>query len=217
MTLNLRAAPPPPPPAPPIPSRIDDAQPDFDNKTDAYLNWLEAFREWLDGAHDWLADFPDWGDELRRSMLAAQAAAQKAQWAAEQVAGAQPWRPGAAYAVDDAVWSGTGGDRLFRCRVAVNGSTTPPEDDPAHWSFTGASTEVDPTSGPTRVTLQRDAAGRISGAAFTQSGRDGAIALTRNNDGRITQASTTYEGRTRIETPRYDADGALIGVTAAVV
>lgn len=74
-----------PPQAPPVPSRRNDQQVEFDIKTDAYLGWQETFRAWL-------ASFRDWVIGVRTTTLDARdvaiAAATASATAADAAAGA---------------------------------------------------------------------------------------------------------------------------------
>jgi len=157
------------------------------------------------------------GDALNAA-LAAATAAKQAQFASEQVSGAKPWVPGGTYAVDEMRW-GTEGSagQLFRCTVPVSGSNTPPQDDAAHWKFVGATTSVDPTSGPTSQVMVYDANGEFTQEQFMLNGRAGAITITCNAAGDPVKVVTDYQGLTRTEVVEYNADGTIKRVTATVV
>jgi len=149
------APPSPPPEAVPIPNRRTDAQPDFDTKTDAYLNWLETFRGWMGAARDWLACFPAWADGVMASANQAATDAQAAAIAAGQAALAaqtsfagKTWVPGADYAVNDIAFGVTTPGIPYRCYLAIAGSDVPPENDLAHWVAIGVSTLSIPANPP---------------------------------------------------------------------
>ena len=149
------APPSPPPEAVPIPNRRTDAQPDFDVKTDAYLNWLETFRGWMGAARDWLACFPAWADGVMASANQAATDAQAAAIAAGQAAlvaqsalGAQTWSAGASYAAGAIVFGPLNPGIAYRCFADVSGSAIEPENDPAHWAAVGGTSVSLPANPP---------------------------------------------------------------------
>ena len=154
-----------------------------------------------------------------KAALAAVADAQKAQFAAEQASGVQDWAPGSAYTVGDMRWgTDASGGQVFRCIAPVSGSNVPPQDDVGHWQFAGSAVSVDPTSGPTEMNMVRDADGNVVRIDFIQNGRSGSTELILDEaSGDVLAVVTTYEGRTRTETPYFDADGVLMGMTAVVI
>lgn len=122
--------------APAVPNRRTDAQPDFDTKSDAFLNWMVAFLTWLGAFRAWAATFIA---ELSSAVAgvesnknAAQAAVIAAETAAQNAAGisgAPMWAPGN-FQFGDFAWSPTS---LLTYRRNVPGVTA---------------SAVDPATGP---------------------------------------------------------------------
>jgi len=107
------------------------------------------------------------------------------------------------------------GSPLYRCLVAHSGSSTPPKDDPTRWRFISSVTSVDPLSGPSAETLVYDTRGRVVSGAFTQDGKSGGNTLVWGGDDNLYKVSTSWAGRQRNVTLRYDGNGGLAGYTAS--
>ncbi len=138
-----------PPPAgpaasPDIPNRRTDAQPVFDTKSDAYLNWQSVFRTWLAGFVTWLGTMLG---ELSAALTsvesnknAAQAAAAAAETSAQNaavIAGATRWVAGN-YTKGDPVWSPISLLTYRRIPEGLTASAVDPANDPAGWRLTGS-------------------------------------------------------------------------------
>lgn len=142
--MSLTNPPSSPPAAPPVPNRRTDAAPEFDIRTDAYLNWMTTFAAWLGGLLDWLGSF---GTHLQTMVSsveghknAAQAAAAAAETSAQTaalIAGAQRWQPGN-YAQGAVVWSPLSLLTYRRVPEGVTASTTDPSLDPSAWRLSGS-------------------------------------------------------------------------------
>ena len=143
--MSLTNPPGSPPAVPPVPNRRTDAAPEFDIRTDAYLNWMTTFAAWLDGLVTWL------GAQLhpylqgvlttteghKNAAQAAAAAASTSAQTAALIAGAQRWQPGD-YAQGAVVWSPLSLLTYRRVPEGVTASTTDPSLDPSAWRLSGS-------------------------------------------------------------------------------
>ena len=143
--MSLTNPPSSPPAAPPVPNRRTDAAPEFDSKTDAYLNWMTTFAAWLDGLvtwlgtqlHPYLQGVLTTTDGHKNAAQAAAAAAETSAQTAALIAGAQRWQPGD-YAQGAVVWSPLSLLTYRRVPEGVTASTTDPSLDPSAWRLSGS-------------------------------------------------------------------------------
>ena len=146
--MSLTNPPGSPPAVPPVPNRRTDAAPEFDSKTDAYLNWMTTFAAWLGTLIGWLTDFVGQLGPYMQGLLttaeghknAAQAAAAAANTSAQNaalVAGAQRWQPGD-YTQGDVVWSPLSLLTYRRVPEGTTASATDPSLDPGAWRLSGS-------------------------------------------------------------------------------
>jgi len=148
--------------APAIPNRRTDAQPDFDVKTDAHLNWLLVFRTWLTAFRAWLAIFIG---ELtlavqnvegnKNAALSAAAAAETSAQNAAVISGAVRWAPGN-FVKGTAVWSPISLLTYRRIPEGPSASAVDPSIDRVNWRLSGSphslpqkeiTTALDPDTG----------------------------------------------------------------------
>ena len=143
--MSLTNPPSSPPAAPPVPNRRTDAAPEFDIRTDAYLNWMTTFAAWLDGLVTWL------GTQLhpylqgvltateghKNAAQAAAAAASTSAQTAALIAGAHRWQPGN-YAQGAVVWSPLSLLTYRRVPEGVTASGIDPALDPSAWRLSGS-------------------------------------------------------------------------------
>lgn len=147
------------------------------------------------------------------------AAAQAAQHAASAGAAsnARSWESGQSWRVNDVVWGVSTPGVLYRCIAAHSGSSTQPERDATHWVSIGARIALDPLAGPTRVTVERDAAGRLVKVVAVIDGKQQIDTFERDARGLIAKTITAWDGKTRTETYMRDAaSGSITQMTAEV-
>lgn len=130
--------------APAVPNRRTDAQPDFDTKSDAFLNWMVAFLTWLGAFRTWAATFIGELSSALAGVESSKNAAQNAAIAAETSAqtaaalsGAPMWVAGN-YTFGDYVWSPTSLLGYRRKTAGTTASATDPASDPAGWKLVGS-------------------------------------------------------------------------------
>lgn len=130
--------------APAVPNRRTDPQPEFDVKSDAYLNWQGVFRTWLATFVAWcgtmLGELGIALSTVESNKNAAQAAAASAETSAANAAsaaGAGMWVAGN-YTKGDPVWSPSSLLTYRRVTVGTTYSGTDPATDAAGWRLMGS-------------------------------------------------------------------------------
>jgi len=142
--MSFTLPPAPPADAPAVPNRRTDPQPEFDVKSDAYLNWQGVFRTWLVGFGAWastmLGEITAAITSVESNKNAAQTAAAAAETSAQNaavIAGSTRWVAGN-YTQGDAVWSPISLLTYRRITAGITASATDPANDPAGWRLTGS-------------------------------------------------------------------------------
>jgi hypothetical protein len=75
---------------------------------------------------------------------------------------------------------------------------------------------ANPVAGPSKVTLQRDVSGVLTGLAFVQDSINGTVSVTRDGQSMIATIATSFDGKTRTEVVTRDGYGNISEINATL-